>query len=240
MDKDTKQNTNVPFLQMIRDRMKKIELEITPQERLQYQPKIDYIYRLLDLFEETGAVSNEVKKALDKATDAIKKAVDTDKLITTRTMTPTKPTIDNLDIDTIHKAKMTKASSIFLETGNEDAVNAMLEPTGYKMDSELSTDEGLVLTNAEGEVKVAFRGTSTSFKRPLESVKDILQDGRIATGTESYSPDGGSLQSGRDLINSAMDKYGKTPEELELVGYSLGGGKSLLLGDEFGLRPSTH
>ena len=101
MDKDTKQNTNVPFLQMIRDRMKKIELEITPQERLQYQPKIDYIYRLLDLFEETGAVSKEVKKALDKATDAIKKVVDADKLITTRTMTPTKPTIDSLDTDTI-------------------------------------------------------------------------------------------------------------------------------------------
>ena len=229
--------TNIPFVEQIQTRLGNLESSLTNDQRLKYQPRIDMIYRLLELFKDSGAVSKVIKDKIDKATKDLKKIVG-DKLIATKSLTPTKPNIDSLDTDTINKAKMTKASSIFLETdGNEMAVNEMLKDTGYLFDKDLSTNEGLVLHNPEtNDVKVAFRGTSTSFKRPFESIKDLTHDARFITGTEAYGREGGSLSTGRDLVSSAIDKYGNVNE---LVGYSLGGQKSLLLGDEFGIKSTT-
>jgi hypothetical protein len=212
------------FVEKIRNRMSKIEQSLTQELRLKYQSQIDMIYRLLDLFEDTGGVSKEIKKKLDEATKKVADAIKGQNLIATKGLTPTKPTLDFLDEDTINKAKMAQASSIFLESnGNVDA-----------------TSEGLVLHNPEtNEVKVAFRGTSTSFKRPFESIKDLTHDARLISGTEAYGREGGSLNTGRDLIQSAIDKYGTNLNDMEIVGYSLGGGKGILLGDEFGIKTTT-
>ena len=100
---------------------------------------------------------------------------------------------------------------------------------------------GVVLTNPEtNEIKVAFRGTNTSYKRPIQSVKDLVSDVKIISGTEQYGKEGGDLETGRNLIKSAIDKYGGNKENMEILGHSLGGGKALLLGDEFGINTTTY
>ena len=85
---------------------------------------------------------------------------------------------------------------------------------------------------------VSFRGTNTSYKRPIQSVKDLVSDIKIISGTEQYGGEG-DLQTGRNLIQSAIDKYGGNKENMEIVGHSLGGAKALLLGDEFGINTTT-
>ena len=232
-------NSVEQFVEKIKTRLSRIEANLSNEERLKYQSQIDMIYRLLDLFEDTGGVSKEIKKKLDEATKQISKAIEGKELLTTKGLTPVKPNIDSLDNETINRAKMANASNIFLETENVDATNESLRGTGFKVDEELSTGEGLVLNNPEtNEVKVSFRGTNTSFKRPISSVKDLVSDVKIISGVEQYGREGGDLETGRKLIQSAIDKYGKENVN-ELVGYSLGGAKSLLLGDEFNIKSTT-
>jgi len=233
-------DTEIPFVEKIRNRMKRIESTLTNQERLKYQSQIDMIYRLLDLFEDTGGVSKEIKKKLDEATKKISNVIKGKELITTKGMSPVKPNIDSLDLETMNKAKMVNASNVFLESNNnEDATNEALRGTKFKVDKNLSTDEGLVLTDDEGNVKISFRGTNTSYKRPIQSIKDLVADSKFITGTEQYGREGGELQSGRNLIQSAIDKYGVSKENMEILGHSLGGQKAILLGDEFGINTTT-
>ncbi len=233
-------DTEIPFVEKIRNRMKRIESTLTNQERLKYQSQIDMIYRLLDLFEDTGGVSKEIKKKLDEATKKISNVIKGQELITTKGMSPVKPNIDSLDLETMNKAKMVNASNVFLESNNnEDATNEALRGTKFKVDKNLSTDEGLVLTDDEGNVKISFRGTNTSYKRPIQSIKDLVADSKFITGTEQYGREGGELQSGRNLIQSAIDKYGVSKENMEILGHSLGGQKAILLGDEFGINTTT-
>ncbi len=178
-------DTEIPFVEKIRNRMKRIESTLTNQERLKYQSQIDMIYRLLDLFEDTGGVSKEIKKKLDEATKKISNVIKGQELITTKGMSPVKPNIDSLDLETMNKAKMVNASNVFLESNNnEDATNEALRGTKFKVDKNLSTDEGLVLTDDEGNVKISFRGTNTSYKRPIQSIKDLVADSKFITGTE--------------------------------------------------------
>ncbi len=228
------------FVENIKARLSRIEANLSNEGRLKYQKDIDMIYRLLDLFEDTGGVSKEIKKKLDEATKKISKVIEGKELLATKGLTPVKPNIDTLDEETINKAKMVNASNVFLETDNNiDATNESLRGTGFKVDGDLSTDEGLVLTNPEtNEVKVSFRGTNTSYKRPIQSVKDLVSDVKIISGTEQYGGEG-DLQTGRNLIQSAIDKYGGNKENMEIVGHSLGGAKALLLGDEFGINTTT-
>jgi len=227
------------FVENIKARLSRIEANLSNEGRLKYQKDIDMIYRLLDLFEDTGGVSKEIKKKLDEATKKISKVIEGKELLATKGLSPVKPNIDTLDEETINKAKMVNASNVFLETDNNiDATNESLRGTGFKVDGDLSTDEGLVLTNPEtNEVKVSFRGTNTSYKRPIQSVKDLVSDVKIISGTEQYGGEG-DLQTGRNLIQSAIDKYGNK-ENMEIVGHSLGGAKALLLGDEFGINTTT-
>ena len=228
------------FVENIKARLSRIEANLSNEGRLKYQKDIDMIYRLLDLFEDTGGVSREIKKKLDEATKKISKVIEGKELLATKGLTPVKPNIDTLDNETINKAKMVNASNVFLETDNNiDATNESLRGTGFEVDGDLSTDEGLVLTNPEtNEVKVSFRGTNTSYKRPIQSVKDLVSDVKLISGTEQYGREGGDLQTGRNLIQSAIDKYGGK-ENMEIVGHSLGGAKALLLGDEFGINTTT-
>jgi len=238
--KPDEKEVDEPFVIKIRKRMARIESTLTNEERLKYQSQIDMIYRLLDLFESTGGISKEIKKRLDDSTKKIQDAIKDSQLITTKGMTPTKPNIDMLDTDTIHKARMAKASQVFLETnGNEMATNEILKDTGYNVDTELSTPEAIVIHNPDtNDVKVAFRGTDTSYKRPFESVKDLVHDARFLSGTEAYGREGGLLESGRNLVSSAINKYGKENVN-EIVGHSLGGQKAILLGDEFNIETTT-
>ena len=228
----------LPFVEKIRSRMGKIEATLTHEERLKYQSQIDMIYRLLDLFESTGGISKEIKKRLDDSTKHIQDAIKHSQLITTKGLTPTKPNIDMLDTDTINKANMAKASQVFLETnGNEMATNEILKNTGYKVDTELSTPEAIVIHDGT-DVKVAFRGTDSHFSKPFESVKDLVHDARFLTGTEAYGRGGGLLESGRNIISSAINKYGRENVN-EIVGHSMGGQKAILLGDQFNIETTT-
>ena len=232
-------DTEIPFVEKIRNRMKRIEATLTDDLRLKYQKDIDLIYRLLDLFEDTGGVSKEIKKKLDEATEKISSVIKGKELLGTKGLSPVKPNIDSLDLSTMNKAKMVNASNVFLESNNnEDVTNESLRGTKFKIDKDLSTDEGLVLTDDEGNVKISFRGTNTSFKRPIQSIKDLVADTKFITGTEQYGREGGELESGRKLIQSAIDKYGRENVN-EILGHSLGGQKSILLGDEFNIKTTT-
>ena len=66
-------NTVGQFVENIKARLSRIEANLSNEGRLKYQSQIDTIYRLLDLFEETGGVSKEIKKKLDEATKKISK-----------------------------------------------------------------------------------------------------------------------------------------------------------------------
>ena len=55
-------NSVEQFVEKIKTRLSRIEANLSNEERLKYQSQIDMIYRLLDLFEDTGGVSKEIKK----------------------------------------------------------------------------------------------------------------------------------------------------------------------------------
>ena len=140
---------------------------------------------------------------------------------------PLRPTIDTLSHEQISKAKMVRASRIAYEK-DYAAAQKFLDDNAiaYDIDERLSTKESLVL-HSENDVKVAYRGTKWG------SAADITLDAAIAVGVEEHHP---NMKSSEHQLLRVTEKYGAPSE---LVGFSLGGGKALSLGEKFSISTTV-
>ena len=98
---------------------------------------------------------------------------------------------------------------------------------GWKIDTELSSSEGLVLTKGE-EIRVAYRGTD------FANFNDLVTDAAIVAGREQLAP---QMVDSEVQIEAIRAKYGRLPSEL--LGYSKGGGHAMAMGDKFEI-PTTN
>tara|TARA_R100000951_G_scaffold116786_1_gene130784 strand:+ start:2241 stop:4079 length:1839 start_codon:yes stop_codon:yes gene_type:complete len=145
------------------------------------------------------------------------------------------------------RANLVKASKLYYTEGPEIA-QQYLDQTpstqGYKIDTELSTDQAIVTTTPESTstkpiVELAWRGTvfpkfsfgGRSSFTDHASWDDLKADAKII----STGRDDGSM--GDSLIDSVREKYGTTPEHT--TGYSLGAYRSSKAARKYDI-PSTE
>jgi len=148
--------------------------------------------------------------------------------------------------DVVEDAEFIRGAKILDDTGDMDKVRDYLKEKGISIksiDTELSSRYGLVVEKTNGKLGVYFRGTN------VDAVKDITK-GQIPTTDKlkklhedafdadlkllQNSTDSKTFNESRDLLERVELKYGKVPDFLS--GYSLGGAKAHLLGDEFGIK----
>ena len=122
----------------------------------------------------------------------------------------------------LEKAHMAQASRVFDRKGIVAAQDYLHDKgINWKIDADLSNSNGLVLTNNEGDTKVAYRGTEATNKT------DLLAGAGAVSGLydERVSPIYKSAQTQIDAIKA---KYGANPSEL--IGFSLGGNLAIHTG----------
>jgi len=140
------------------------------------------------------------------------------------------PSHDGLTNVEIEKAHLLKASKIYDQTQNMDAVKEYLRSKGmsdYEIDEDLTTRDALVTKNPEGNVDVSWRGTN----------KTSLSDWRANAATLANSQtDNAKFKDGKDLYEAVKAKYSSAP--IELNGFSLGGAVALHVG-QFHDVPTT-
>jgi hypothetical protein len=141
--------------------------------------------------------------------------------------------------ETAEKAILTRASTVFKRSGKGQA-QGYLNSHGldqYEILPE-STGEGLVLRNKNsGKVKISFRGTilPQELNEVNTTAGDIGTDLAVMTGFEDQTK---QFEEADDLVKTVKSKYGNNLDEL--LGYSLGGAKSLNLGDKYGIDTTTY
>jgi hypothetical protein len=133
------------------------------------------------------------------------------------------PSHDKLTNAEVEKAHLLKASKIYDQTQNMDAVKEYLRSKGmsdYTIDEDLSTRDALVTKSPEGTVEVSWRGTN----------KASLADWRANAATLANSQtDNKKFKDGKDLYESVKSKYTEAP--IEVNGFSLGGAVALHVGN---------
>ncbi len=141
--------------------------------------------------------------------------------------------------ETAEKAILTRASTVFKRSGKGQA-QGYLNAHGlddYEILPE-SNGEGLVLRNkSTGKVKISFRGTilPQELSEVNTTAGDIGTDLAVMTGFEDQTD---QFKEADDLVKTVKAKYGNNVDEL--LGYSLGGAKSLTLGDKYGIDTTTY
>ena len=148
-----------------------------------------------------------------------------------RMKTNLKANTESLSVEERAKAQMTRASTTAYKKGfdlAQEQLDSSLEEStrGWKIDQELSTKEGLVLTKGN-QIRVAYRGTD------LKNIHDLATDAAAFAGVEQVAP---QMRSSKAQIEDIQRKYNRLPDEL--LGYSKGGAHALAMGDEFKI-PST-
>ena len=139
-----------------------------------------------------------------------------------------KPSHSGLTIDELEKAQLARASRIFYEKGLGAAEQYLLQNKNpYKIDGELSNNEGLVVTK-NGKPEMAFRGTDKT------NFKDLQTDAAILIGREAETE---QFENADNQIQNVKNKYGMLPEHY--TGFSLGGAKSLHFGQKYN-TPTTN
>ena len=139
-----------------------------------------------------------------------------------------KPSHSGLTIDELEKAQLARASRIFYEKGLGAAEQYLSQNKNpYKIDGELSNNEGLVVTK-NGKPEMAFRGTDKT------NFKDLQTDAAILIGREAETE---QFENADNQIQSVKNKYGMLPEHY--TGFSLGGAKSLHFGQKYN-TPTTN
>ena len=146
---------------------------------------------------------------------------------TLRAPRPLKPSISDLTLEQMNKAKMVEASRIAYDK-DLAAAQSYLDKEGipYDVDVSLSSKASLVLVADDG-VKIAYRGTK------IKDAGDVTADAAIAVGVETHHP---QFKSAEEQLNLVTEKYG-TPNEL--LGYSLGGNKAITMGNAHGIDTTT-
>ena len=140
-----------------------------------------------------------------------------------------KPSHSGLTVDEVEKAQLARASREYYEQGLGAAEQYLLQKNNpYKIDSELSNNEALVVINKEGKPEMAFRGTDKA------NLQDLKTDAAILFGKETETE---QFKEADDLIQRVNEKYGMMPEHYS--GFSLGGAKSLHFGQKYN-TPTTN
>jgi hypothetical protein len=140
-----------------------------------------------------------------------------------------KPSHSGLTVDELERAQLSRASREFYEQGVGAAEQYLMQKDNpYKIDTELSNNEALVVVNKEGKPEMAFRGTDKA------NFEDLKTDAAILFGKEA---DTEQFKNADDLIQKVNEKYGMLPEHYS--GFSLGGAKSLHFGQKYN-TPTTN
>ena len=142
-----------------------------------------------------------------------------------------KPNITEIPADVRDEALMVRASSLFHDNEDFSMTQDFLDDNKipFKIDTELSNAEGLVLNNPEtNETRLAFRGTK------FNNISDWKIDAEILTGFEKENP---QILAARKQVRDATVKYGSKPTKT--LGYSKGGKIAIMVADAEGLDSST-
>jgi len=221
----------VAFINREKQKLYDIQTGLTVQQQVKYNPQIREILMLLDILKNQKLKPTIIKKIENKIKDATKvldkttKAENLKRAENYSVLSNVKSNIKSISGETRQKAQMTKASSIAHDNGMEaaqDYLDQMDVP--FKIDTELSNNESLVLTNEAGDIKVGYRGTKWS------NLGDVKTNLKIITGTEEG---GTQYNQAMEQINKIKTKYGKLPGEL--VGFSKGSALGMNMGEKFGI-----
>jgi hypothetical protein len=222
----------------VKQQLASLETKMNPRQQIKFKPSIDYIYRLLDLFQKTGGAVKDVKDKIKDAVDKIQKElnVKTKPFVVTL---PTEPTIDEITPETALKAKMAEAAYKYHEEGPSiEKIDNIEESLGgkWKIDTSLSSKDGLVLHDGQGNAKVAFRGLSRKGSK-IQLAKDIAKTSKIMSGYDKYD---NPFQDEEGLVERAQAKYSAMGGGVdELIGHQLGGAKAYTIGDNLNIKTTT-
>ena len=140
-----------------------------------------------------------------------------------------KPSHSGLTLEELERAQLSRASREFYEQGPGAAEQYLSQKNNpFKVDTELSNNEALVVVNKEGKPEMAFRGTDKA------NLQDLKTDAAILFGKETETE---QFKEADDLIQRVNEKYGMMPEHYS--GFSLGGAKSLHFGQKYN-TPTTN
>ena len=141
--------------------------------------------------------------------------------------------LDKLDQATMDKAKMIKAGDLYYKTNDIEQARGYLEQNNldYKIDENLSTTDHLVLVNNQDatDVRIASRGTDVTNTDDLRADVDVLMGRQNENST---------FKVGKELAQKVKAAY---PEaEIDALGFSLGGAKSIHMSNEVpGVKSTT-
>jgi hypothetical protein len=141
--------------------------------------------------------------------------------------------LDKLDQATMDKAKMIKAGDLYYKTNDIEQARGYLEQNNldYKIDESLTTPDHLVLVNNQDatDVRIASRGTDITNTDDLRADVDVLMGRQDKNST---------FKVGKELAQKVKAAY---PEaDIDALGFSLGGAKSIHMSNEVpGVKSTT-
>ena len=103
---------------------------------------------------------------------------------------------------------------------------------GYTIDKELSSPDRTAYVDSDGNITLAFRGTSLKDKTKLW--RDLGTDVLLGLGLQDASS---RFKNSKKATDKAIEKYGK--DKVRLTGHSLGGSQALYLSNKRGLEANT-
>ncbi len=222
--------TDEEFIDYETRQLNSLQQTFTSNQQRQYGEEVEYIKYLLDLLRkqqgkpQTKKQKEKEKKTKDKINQKLGQLINNFSLKKNTDITHT-----SLTPEEIFDAKLTKISNKYYRLGGVDSDNYLAQEgisDDWKLDTDLSNDKNIVAVNEKtGKVKVAFRGTDRG------NLGDLEADARIYMGTEQNHP---HFKEARTTMRDVIGKYGK--ENVSTTGYSLGGNKSWLMGNEFGVN----
>ena len=225
----------ITFINREKQKLYDIQTGLTPQQQIKYNPQIREIVMLLDILKNQKLNPSIIKKIEDKVKDATKildtstKQEQLNRAKNYSVLSNVKSNIKNISGETRQKAQMAKASAIAHDKNFEEAQDYLDQmDVPYKIDTNLSNKESLVLTNPEGDVKISYRGTKWN------NLGDIKTNLQIITGQEEG---GDQYNEAMEQVNKIKTKYGKLPNEL--IGFSKGSALGLNMGEKFGINTTS-
>jgi hypothetical protein len=221
-------NSDSDFISFEKKQLEDLQQTFTPNQQKQYGEEVEYINYLLTLLEKQQK-QPQTKKQKEKEDNTKKQiAKSLSQLVNNYTVSKaTKITHTELTPEEMLDAKLTRASNKYYRLGGVDSENYLAQEgvKDWKIDEELSNDKGIVAYNEKtGKAKIAFRGTDRG------NLGDLEADARIYLGSETNHP---HFKQAREQTRATIEKYGKA--NTSVSGYSLGGNKSWLMGNEFGI-----
>ena len=211
----------------------RLQQTFTPQEQQQYGEEVRYIQYLLNVLKQqqqkpqTKKQKEKEKKTKEQISRKLGQLINNFTLKKNTDITHTELTPEE-----ILDAKLTRVSNKYYKLGGVDSDNYLAQEgiDGWKIDENLSNDKGIVAFNEKtGKAKVAFRGTDRG------NLGDLEADARIYMGNEQNHD---HFKTAREQTRLAIEKYGKS--NVSTTGYSLGGNKSWLMGNEFGINSTGY